>query len=85
LKSQFQYLGFHWNSNSIPRNWNGIGIEILKPSGIGMEFHWNSNSIPRNWNGIGILKPSGIGMELELKSVELEWNWNSRELRRNEV
>jgi hypothetical protein len=35
LKSQFQYLGFHWNSNSIPRN--GIGIEILKPSGIGIE------------------------------------------------
>jgi hypothetical protein len=39
LKSQFQYLGFRWNSNSIPRNWNGIGIEIeiLKPNGIGIE------------------------------------------------
>jgi hypothetical protein len=28
-------------SNSIPRNWNGSGIENLKISGSGME--WNRN------------------------------------------
>ncbi len=42
-----------WNpmeSNSIPRNWNGSGIENLKISGIGkelelksMELEWNRN------------------------------------------
>jgi hypothetical protein len=33
LKSQFQYLGFHWNSNSIPKI-SGIGIQVV---GIGIE------------------------------------------------
>jgi hypothetical protein len=50
LKSQFQYLGFHWNSNSIPRNWSGIGIEILKPSGIGTELELKSVELEWNWN-----------------------------------
>ncbi len=56
-----------WNpmeSNSIPRNWNGIGIENSKISGIGMELElkfensveqeWKWNISQWNWNGIGI-------------------------------
>ncbi len=56
-----------WNpmeSNSIPRNWNGSGIENLKISGSGMELElkfensvelgWNWNQSQWNWNGIGI-------------------------------
>ncbi len=47
-------------SNSIPRNWNGNGIENLKISGSGMELELKfENSV-----------------ELELKSMELEWNRN---------
>ncbi len=47
-----------WNpmeSNSIPRNWNGIGIENSKISGIGMELELKfENSVELEWNGIGI-------------------------------
>jgi hypothetical protein len=42
-------------SNSIPRNWNGIGIENSKISGIGMELELKfENSVELEWNGIGI-------------------------------
>jgi hypothetical protein len=44
-------------SNSIPRNWNGSGIENLKISGSGMELELkfeNSVELEWNWNGIGI-------------------------------
>jgi hypothetical protein len=43
-----------WNpmeSNSIPRNWNGSGIENLKISGSGMELELKfENSVELEWN-----------------------------------
>jgi hypothetical protein len=45
LKSQFQCLGFHWNS--IPRNWNVSRIENLKISGIGIENKEHFNNYTR--------------------------------------
>ncbi len=42
-----------WNpmeSNSIPRNWNGSGIENLKISGIGMELELKSMELEWNRN-----------------------------------
>jgi hypothetical protein len=37
-------------SNSIPRNWNGIGIEISKLNGIGMELEYESMELEWNRN-----------------------------------
>jgi hypothetical protein len=37
-------------SNSIPRNWNGSGIENLKISGIGMELELKSMELEWNRN-----------------------------------
>ncbi len=74
-----------WNpmeSNSIPRNWNGSGIENLKISGSGMELKFeNSVELEWNWNGIGMELEwnwNGIGMELEWNwnGIGMEWNWN---------
>jgi hypothetical protein len=43
-----------WNpmgSNSIPRNWNGSGIENLKISGSGIELELKfENSVELGWN-----------------------------------
>jgi hypothetical protein len=48
-------------SNSIPRNWNGSGIENLKISGSGMEMELELE----------------LELELKFEnSVELEWNRN---------
>ncbi len=64
-------------SNSIPRNWNGSGIENLKISGSGMELELkfeNSVELEWNWNGIGIENSELFNNQcLSLYYVKQEW------------